>query len=61
VLALAALAAGWVAPPRLLWIEVGPGSGGETAVCLAGLASFMGSRWPQELVSELGQRLSSDA
>ncbi|MGD2207408.1 MAG: cytochrome c biogenesis protein ResB [Anaerolineae bacterium] len=56
-LALLALAANWVAPPRLAWIAVGPGSEGQTLVRMLTPMRAPEGRWLSLLADQLREAL----
>jgi cytochrome c biogenesis protein ResB len=61
LLAIVALAVGWIVPSRLLWIAVGTDQGGSTLVQILPLPRTRGSRWPQRLTTRLREMLADDA
>ena len=58
--ALAAMGAGWLAQPRLLWLAASPGREGTTLVEVLALPKTRGSRWWQPFAARLREKLSSD-
>jgi hypothetical protein len=57
----AALAAGWLVPPRLLWIAVGTGKEDRTLVQVLLLPMARGSRWSRRLAAQFREVLGDDA
>jgi hypothetical protein len=60
-LAVIALAAGWLVPPRLLWIAVGPGEEGSTLIQILALPGARGSWWLPHLADHLREVLADEA
>jgi hypothetical protein len=60
-LALVALVAAWLLPPRLVWIAVGPERDGSTLIQLLALPRSRGGRWLGRLASSLREVLADDA
>ncbi len=61
VLAILALAAEWVVPPRLLWLAVGWGEEDSTILGILVPAGLKGSRWLPQLADQLREVLAGDA
>ena len=60
MVALIAMAAGWLVRPRLLWITVSAGEGGSALVQILALPKARGSLWRQPLAARLGEMLADD-
>lgn len=60
LVALAALVAGWLAQPHLLWIAVSTGSEDSTLVQVLALPKTRASRWWQSFAATLREKLSGD-
>jgi len=60
MVALSAMAVGWLVRPQLLWIAVSTGEGGLTLVQILAPPKMRGSLWRQPLASRLGEMLSDD-
>jgi len=60
MVALIAMAVGWLVRPQLLWIAVSTGEGGLTLVQILAPPKMRGSLWREPLASRLGEMLSDD-
>jgi hypothetical protein len=61
ILAVIALAVGWLVPPRLVWIALGGSGEDRTLVRILALPGAKGSRWLPVLADDIREAVADDA